>query len=213
MEGDPPPIDCPALAFFPTNVIARQSLRSGGRFPLLCCSPVTRRPPQRETPRAWPPSVTRLRSCRAGCRCLCPVSQVSTPTSHRLPRRFAMWTPNHPPTVPAWPRAPGWPSASPRSPLLAFGAVRHRSSGTGWHALSGTSHTLKASSSKVKWYFSCAQGYPTGMPVTHRTILVVHRLRTGCAQRALTEVVCSWLNEVVKSQFVRPTTTTTIIIC
>ena len=95
MEGDPPLIDCPALAFSPTNVIARQSLRSGGRSPLLARSPVARRSPQHETPRAWPPSVARLRSCRAGCRCLCPVSQVSTATSHRLPRRFAMWTPNH----------------------------------------------------------------------------------------------------------------------
>ena len=161
MEGDPPLLDRPALTFFSTNVIARQSLRSGGRFPLLARSPVARRPPQLETPRARPPSVTRLRSCRAGCRCLCPVSQVSTATSHRLARRFAMWTPNHPPTVPALPRVPGWPSASPRSPLLAFVAVRHRSSGTGWHALSGTSHTLNASSLQVKRYFPCSQGYPT----------------------------------------------------
>jgi len=111
MEGDPPLIDCPALAFSPTNVIARQSLRSGGRFPLLVLSPVTRRHPRRETSRAWPPSVARLRSCRVGCRCLCPVSQVSSSTPHRLPRRFAMWTRNHPPTFPALPRAPGWFSA------------------------------------------------------------------------------------------------------
>ena len=100
VEGDPPPIDCPALAFSPTNVIARQSLRSGGRSLCWLLSPVTRFLPQRETPRAWPPPVTRLRTCRAGCRCLCPVSQVSSPTPHRLPRRFAMWTRNHPPTVP-----------------------------------------------------------------------------------------------------------------
>jgi hypothetical protein len=37
VEGDPPLIDCPALTFSPTNVIARQSLRSGGRS--LCWLP------------------------------------------------------------------------------------------------------------------------------------------------------------------------------
>ena len=39
VEGDPPLIDCPALTFSPTNVIARQSLRSGGRSRLLASFP------------------------------------------------------------------------------------------------------------------------------------------------------------------------------
>ncbi len=61
-------------------------------------------------------------------------------------------------------------------------ALRHRSSGSGWRALSGTRTTLHPRFPQVKRYFRSSQGYPQGKGVTHRTSLFIHCSRTGCAQ-------------------------------
>ena len=59
---------------------------------------------------------------------------------------------------------------------------RHRSSGSGWRALSGTSRTLQHPSRLVKRYFSKSQGSPQTLWVNHRTFSFIHRSVTGCAQ-------------------------------
>ena len=61
-------------------------------------------------------------------------------------------------------------------------ALRHRSSGSGWRALSGTRVTVHPVLPLVKRYFRSSQGYPQGKGVTHRTFLFIHRSHTGCAQ-------------------------------
>lgn len=63
--------------------------------------------------------------------------------------------------------------------------LRHRSSGSGWRALSGTRITVTLTFTLVKRYFLSSQGYPQGKRVTHRSFLSIHRSHTGCAQEAL----------------------------
>jgi len=60
--------------------------------------------------------------------------------------------------------------------------LRHRSSGSGWRALSGTRVTLHPTFAQVKRYFRSPQGYPQGKGLTHRSFLFIHRSRTGCTQ-------------------------------
>ena len=60
--------------------------------------------------------------------------------------------------------------------------VRHRSSGSGWRALSGTRVTLHPTFPLVKRYFLSPQGYPQGNGLTHRTFSFIHCSHTGCAQ-------------------------------
>ena len=61
-EGDPPPIDLRALAFVSTNVIARRSLRFGGRSAFADCLPGCPVPSSAVKPlRSPPPPVARLR--------------------------------------------------------------------------------------------------------------------------------------------------------
>ena len=62
--------------------------------------------------------------------------------------------------------------------------LRHRSSGSGWRALSGTRITLHPTFPLVKRYFLSSQGYPQGKGVTHRTFLFIHCSHTGCTQES-----------------------------
>ena len=61
-------------------------------------------------------------------------------------------------------------------------SLRHRSSGSGWRALSGTRITLHHVFVLVKGYFRSSQGYPQGKGVTHRSFSFIPRSHTGCAQ-------------------------------
>ena len=60
--------------------------------------------------------------------------------------------------------------------------LRHRSSGPGWRALSGTRITLHPTFPLVKGYFRSSQGYPQGKRLTHRTFSFIHCSHTGCTQ-------------------------------
>ena len=107
----------------------------------------------------------------------------SSPAPHRLPREgSSARIKDHPPPAPLSPREPGWPFDSPRSPLRAPQVPRHRSSGSGWRALTGTKHTLHALFPQVNRVFLSTQGYPPGFPVDHRSFSFVHCSHTGCAQ-------------------------------
>ncbi len=184
MEGDPPSIDLGALAFRSTNVIARQSLRSGGRSLLSSSSPVARFVLRREAVALRRP----------------PVARLAAPTPRPLARR---------PRLPDWPpqpltgspegsqlgsgsssdqhrfppREPGWPSDSPPPPLLAASVPRHRSSGSGWRcACRYGAHSAPAVSPGQEAFFELT-GLTTEKPGYPQKFLVhppfAHRLCTG----------------------------------
>lgn len=89
-EGDPPPIDLRALAFSSTNVIARRSLRFGGRSAFADCLPGCPDPSSTTKPlRSQPPPVARL-----------PLPSPRPPARPpRLPGSISPATPLAPPKV------------------------------------------------------------------------------------------------------------------
>ncbi len=154
------------------------------------------RPPRRRLPGC---PVPRLRTLMPLRRRRLPVARSSTPSPrpparpprlpgssspapHRLPRegssvririflhqsRFRLVNPVGP--------------SDPSTAIAGRFVHRHRSSGSGWRALTGTEHTLQQVFCLVKREFSCPQGYPPAFVVPHRTNLFIHRSRTGCAQ-------------------------------
>ena len=145
-EEDPPSIDHPGLPFVPTNVIARRSLRSGGRFRVSAPSPRRTGTTARMATR-FPSPVARLGSA----------SRRTTLSPTPLP-------PRGPRTLPLGPHPAG----------KAFRSLQACARCPGWRALTGVNDTLPEPFQQVKRHFLNPQGCPPKKRTVPRISSSVH---------------------------------------
>jgi hypothetical protein len=186
LGDDPPLVDLLALASRSTNVIARQRKRWRA-IPLSAHSPVSRflTPTTDSTFPGHPvPIVPAARSATPVTRF---ASLADRLVATQLPRSSfpgpastsedpeAGWI--IPLPAPLSPREPGWPSV-PQDPHCWRPDSRHRSSSSGWRALSGTRVACTNSTPQVKRYFSVHRVIRRLSPQSPEVFLV----STFCAQ-------------------------------